>query len=560
MARPFLPLLLLVSLGASTPPAEATLKLPPTTEELARHEHADGTLTVVGRLSGEYDSCSAGARAFLERRAADGTTLWMRYHHVQPDAPCNQRSGAPLLANLGSLDPDHVAASAFYAVAVDESRGAIYAAGQVLVAWDDGLGTASAWGTLLSSWDLDGNPLQDFYLGPSPAGPAAPAPGCDNACDTTGPGPLPGFGETGARGIALDGQEILLTGWQRAAPGADRDLFVARLAGDPLFPLWVTVTGSPGDEVGHAVVVDDRGEVFVTGFFGDGEHDILLLHLLDDGTLNAKTVLGGVEDDEGHGLTLDTAGRPVVTGLFTQSLQLGPDLLVSSKEGAEHFSGVFSRNLVPLGGQVLPPSPPASQALRASKGRGLSTANLGDPEPPPSDTNTFPAEAVAYSVLTGSQGRGGLAQIMASDNSYLRAFSGPENLLEIEVYFDPLPDSAPPGLDPSALHLSAVRAEILSEHCYTATVLIQDLDEVALLPVVERQLCPAAEPLLELAVDRDLSDQLGFDGQVPLEEKRLRIVLRLEFHPPPVTLPPGIQPQTSGQDSSIDQLSAEIEY
>jgi hypothetical protein len=270
-------------------------------------------------------------------------------------------------------------------------------------------------------------------------------------------------------------------------------------------------------------------------------------------------VLGGTEDDEGRGLALDAAERPVVTGFFTQSLQLGPDFLVSSKEGAESFSGTFSRGLVPLGGQVLPPAPPIALVKRTSKGRGPASANLGGTEPGP-EPNTFPAEAVAYSVLTGSQGRGGLAQLVASDNSYLRAISGPENLLEIEVFFDPLPDDAPVGVDPSTLHLGTVRAEILSEHCYTASVLIQDLDEIELLPVAERRLCPAAEPLLELAIPGELSDQLGFDGQIPLGEKRLRVVLRLEFHPPQVTLPPGAQPQTSGQDSSIDQLSAEIEY
>ena len=552
-------LLLLSSPAVFASPPDATLKLPATTEELARYQHGDGTVTVVGRLSGEYGACGAGARAFLEHRAADGTPLWTRYHHVLPATPCNDRTGSRLLDTLGSLDPAHVAASALYDVTVDEAHGAIYAVGQALVAWDDGTGTATAKGTLVGQWDLAGNLVRDAYLGPTPAGPAAPAPTCDTSCETTGPGPLPGFGESGARGIALDGQEILITGWQRAMPGADRDIFVARLAGDPLFPLWITSPQNPGDEAGQALVVDSFGEVFATGFFGDGEHDLFLAHLLDDGTFNSKTVLGGLGDDAGYGLTLDATEQPVVTGLFSQSLQLGPDHLVSS-QGPEKFSAVFSRSLVPLSGQIVsPPIPPLAPMSRGTKSRGLPSANplTGGPDP---ETGTYAAEAIDYSILTGSQGRGGLAQLMASDNSYLRAFSGPDNLVEIEVLFDPLPASAPAGVDPSSLHLSAVRAEILSEHCYTATVLIQDLEEVALLPVAAQQLCPDAEPVLELAISADLSHQLGFNGPIPVNGKRLRIVLRLEFHPPDLNLPPGVMAQTAGQDSSVDHMSVEIDY
>ena len=530
------------------------IDLPPVEDEKERWEKGDGSTFGVGTLGGDEDTCKAGSRAFIEHRASDGTVLWRRQH--QGDAGCDNTGSQPLFADFTGFDSTFAVTSQMHGVLEDPLTGDVYAVGQVLLAWDDGIGTTTGWGAVVGHWDGNGNLLRDVYLGSTPGGPPLSAPSCQTSCDqdpgSTGPGWI---GEYGGLALALDGQEVVITGWYREYPDRERDAFVARFVGDPMLPLWTLESGLPGDDVGRAVAVNDLGESFLAGFSG-ADRDVLLARVQDDSTVGAVQLLTGPKDDEGTAVSFDSQGHVVVDGFFTSTLTVGSQVLSVAQGKVEGFSATFDGNLQPLSAQQVPL---AAGNLLADTSPALSTRKIRMPSlpnplaDPPDVHDAIPLD---FAVTAGTLERGGLEEIRSSDNRYMRVVADETGLLEIQVWFDP-----DPRPDPMPLYLGTVRAEVLTEHCYTATILVNGIAGPDFEVAGQRQLCPSAEPILEVPISKEFSTALGFDGQVLLEPgDRLHVKLRIQFHAVPITLPPGILPQTTGQDSSVDQISAEIEY
>jgi hypothetical protein len=102
---------------------------------------------------------------------------------------------------------------------------------------------------------------------------------------------------------------------------------------DPHYPLtidpalsWNTFLGGEGMDNGNAIIVDEVGNVFVTGFTGaswgspvraytsGNGFDIFIAKLDSSGSLVWNTFLGGSGNDLGQGIALDDVGNVVVTG------------------------------------------------------------------------------------------------------------------------------------------------------------------------------------------------------------------------------------------------------
>ncbi|MBN1909699.1 MAG: SBBP repeat-containing protein [Pirellulales bacterium] len=152
------------------------------------------------------------------------------------------------------------------------------------------------------------------------------------------------------QGIALDGLDNILVTGLTYTPGwvsggydtsygdGHGDGFVAKLSTDGAF-LWSTYLGGSGQDDGHAIAVDESGNVLVTGetgsssvwvsggydtSYGGGGRDAFAVKLGPDGAHLWSTYLGGSSIDYCRGIAVDTSGNALLTGwTFTSGWMSG---------------------------------------------------------------------------------------------------------------------------------------------------------------------------------------------------------------------------------------------
>jgi len=138
-----------------------------------------------------------------------------------------------------------------------------------------------------------------------------------------------GDGEDAARGVAIDAEGAAwLTGDTRDADGGEPDVLVARVDPDGT-TTYRTRLGGAGEDVGHAIAVDERGAVYLTGETLSidfpllepmqaelaGGRDAFVVKLAADGSGPVyATYLGGSADDRGLGIAVDPQGQAHVVG------------------------------------------------------------------------------------------------------------------------------------------------------------------------------------------------------------------------------------------------------
>ena len=169
-------------------------------------------------------------------------------------------------------------------------------------------------------------------------------------------------------GIATDASgELLVTGSFRnsASFGATNltsrgqsDIFIAKYdSGGEL--LWVRQGGGPGVDEGKAVAVGTRGDIWVTGFFGDvgtfddtnalarGLGDFFVARYSADGSLVWVRTAGGTNNltsDTGDAIAVDSDGNCYVSGTFHGNGQIG-----SVEVQAGNSSAIFLAKYSPSG-------------------------------------------------------------------------------------------------------------------------------------------------------------------------------------------------------------------
>src|SRR5690606_3270640 len=98
--------------------------------------------------------------------------------------------------------------------------------------------------------------------------------------------------------------------------------------------IWTQRFGGPGEDVGNAVFVDDKGNVLVAGLFtgevmigqtrlvGAGSDDAFVAKLAPDGTPIWARQLGGRDSDAAHDVVASPGGEAIwVTGSFKDQVQ-----------------------------------------------------------------------------------------------------------------------------------------------------------------------------------------------------------------------------------------------
>lgn len=149
-------------------------------------------------------------------------------------------------------------------------------------------------------------------------------------------------------GVALDrAGNIVLVGWFSGRIGfggekdlitvAKSDLFVAKLdpSGDHV---WSKSANATNAAEALGVAVDGAGNVLVAGSFRssvtlgesprttDGDKDILLIRLDENGVPLWSEDYGDDADQEGASIAVDLAGNALVTGSFLGNLEIGDDV------------------------------------------------------------------------------------------------------------------------------------------------------------------------------------------------------------------------------------------
>jgi hypothetical protein len=123
------------------------------------------------------------------------------------------------------------------------------------------------------------------------------------------------------------------------------DMFVATYSASNGSSLWVKTVGGTGAEIATGVVVDQEGNVLVSGTFGQsggpvdfgggaistaGGADIFIAKYGPDGSYVWAKGHGGSTDDNAEGLAVDSAGNPAIVGSFQLTTNLGGETLVSA--------------------------------------------------------------------------------------------------------------------------------------------------------------------------------------------------------------------------------------
>jgi len=200
-----------------------------------------------------------------------------------------------------------------FGIAVDGS-GNVYIAG-----WSD-----AAWGA----------PIQGYSGGSSDVFVAR----LDGGGNLTWNTFIGGSGQDVGHAIAVDGSgNVYVTGYSDATWGAPRrayagdyDAFVAKLDGSGSL-IWNTFLGSSDKQklnkgdIGHAIAVDDSGNVYVTGYSWDtwgspiraytsDARDAFAAKLDGSGNLAWNTFLGSGGDDYGRGIAVDGSGNSTLAG------------------------------------------------------------------------------------------------------------------------------------------------------------------------------------------------------------------------------------------------------
>jgi hypothetical protein len=119
------------------------------------------------------------------------------------------------------------------------------------------------------------------------------------------------------------------------------DIYVAKIDGEGNW-LWAKKAGGVNDDYGYSIVVDNADNIYVTGYFkataafgstnltSNGEEDIFVAKLDNNGNWLWAYKAGGTSNDVGNNLAVDNVGNVFIAGYFGGSIAFGSTNLTSS--------------------------------------------------------------------------------------------------------------------------------------------------------------------------------------------------------------------------------------
>jgi hypothetical protein len=139
---------------------------------------------------------------------------------------------------------------------------------------------------------------------------------------------------------------FVVTGTTGADPRAARDVYAVRVDGDGNV-VWTRTYGEEPDDVGHGVLALDGGDVLVTGYGGtrsNGGTDVYLLRIDSDGDLKWWQHDGGPESERAMMSARAPDGGYVTVGFSMPSSPGDVIILESDREGAIRSRTMLDRS------------------------------------------------------------------------------------------------------------------------------------------------------------------------------------------------------------------------
>lgn len=134
------------------------------------------------------------------------------------------------------------------------------------------------------------------------------------------------------------------------------DVLVAKLSSSGEF-LWAKSFGGSETDRAYGVAADAQGNVYVSGHFqstdmkfnnapqiNNGDYDFFVLKLDPAGELLWGRTAGGAGYDYAHAIALDSKGDVVVTGAIVGEVHLGPSTLNAASKDRSIFVAKYSNN------------------------------------------------------------------------------------------------------------------------------------------------------------------------------------------------------------------------
>ena len=167
------------------------------------------------------------------------------------------------------------------------------------------------------------------------------------------------------------------------------DAFISKLDASGNF-VWAMKIGGKAGAYGKSIIVDDSGNVFTLGNFGDtadfdpgigvfnligaGGSEVFLLKLDSTGSFVWATKMGGIDDDDARAFTIDVFGNIYTIGLFEGTCDFDPDSGTFNLTSAGDID-IFISKQDPQGGLIW------AKQLGGSKndfGAGIGTDAMGN--------------------------------------------------------------------------------------------------------------------------------------------------------------------------------------
>jgi uncharacterized delta-60 repeat protein len=145
-----------------------------------------------------------------------------------------------------------------------------------------------------------------------------------------------------------DSGNIYITGWTNATSTGNDDVFLAKYNSSGA-QKWNATWGGDGNEYGNDIIVDDSGNIYITGSIispGEEDSDVFLLKYNCSGIRQWNITWGnkdddsypeGYGDDNGYGICIDGLNRIYLTGI---SWGRGPDAFLAqfNSSGSEQWN------------------------------------------------------------------------------------------------------------------------------------------------------------------------------------------------------------------------------
>ena len=178
----------------------------------------------------------------------------------------------------------------------------------------------------------------------------------DAAGDFVWAGQFGSWSDEEGRGIAVDQYgNVYTTGWFSGTadfdpgPGnfsltsAGEDIFVSKLDPDGNF-IWAKNSGGEYDDRGYAIVVDNAGNAYTTGYIGSIYDSAYLIKYNSQGSREWLKIFGATE---GYDIALDSLGNTYMIGCFQGTVDFDPGpgyYLLTSAGDDDVFISKFDEN------------------------------------------------------------------------------------------------------------------------------------------------------------------------------------------------------------------------